>query len=301
MDNALVPIEADTITPMFTNGGLDALLAKIEEAAMAHVPVLDTVKDRKAIASMAYKVSQSKAAIDNMGKELVAGKKKEIKKVDKVRKHARDFLDGVRDKVRQPLTDWEADQKAKEEAERKQRELEAAWDEAILENQEFDRRLELARKEAELAEREAELARKEAEAKAREEAEAKAKAEAERKAREAKEAEERAAREKAEAEARAQAEKERAVKEAEERARREAEEKAAAEQAERERLAREAAEKEAAEKAEAERLAADQDHRRQINREALACFEIEGFGIDQAKQIITAIAAGRIDHVTINY
>jgi len=104
----LVPVERKDIIAIFSNGNdLDPLLEKIQERAMSHVPVLDTAKGRKEIASMAAKVARSKTFIDGLGKELVADWKSKAKKVDASRKKCRDFLDELKGKVRQPLTEWE--------------------------------------------------------------------------------------------------------------------------------------------------------------------------------------------------
>lgn len=107
-ETALVKIENLDVVRLFTEGdGLDKILKDIESAAMAHVPVLDTDAGRKEIASMAYKVTRSKTFLDEKGKELTADWKKKSKIVDQHRKKARDFLDELKAKVRQPLTDWE--------------------------------------------------------------------------------------------------------------------------------------------------------------------------------------------------
>ncbi|MFU8928329.1 hypothetical protein, partial [Acinetobacter puyangensis] len=67
-------------------------------------------KGRDAIASQAYKVSKSKTAVDNHGKELVAGIKAQAAVIDKDRKAWRDQCDALRDEIRKPLDDWEAAQ-----------------------------------------------------------------------------------------------------------------------------------------------------------------------------------------------
>lgn len=184
---------------------------------------------------------------------------------------------------------------AREKYEAEQAELEALRREAEERRQKEEaERLERERKEREesIAREAAEKAKRDAEEKAkleREEAERreyaaiKAKEAVERAA---KEAAERAERERIAAEERARLEKEFAIKQERERAAK----------AEQERL-----EKEAAEKAEAEKKAANKRHRARINREALACFEINGFDEEEADRIITLIASGAIDHITINY
>ena len=217
MSEALIPLESVNAVEAFTGGGLDDLLARIRAEAVTLVPNVKTVAGRKEIASIAYKVSRSKIAIDDAGKALVADLKKQTGDIDSARKKARDTLDALRDEVRKPLTDWEEEQ-ARIERERAEAE-------------------ERARSEAEAA-RLAEIARKEEEIRAREEA-VRAAEEAERQ----RVAAEQAERERVEREARLQAE-------AAENAKREA--AAAVERAERE--AREATERAAREAAEAEQL-----------------------------------------------
>lgn len=326
----LIPVQTIDAVALFANGGIRGILSEIEAKALSLVPDVSTAKGRKEIASMAYKVAQSKTFLDAKGKDLVADWKEKSKRVDDERRFARDFLDGLKERVREPLTAWEAAEAARIEAERLAKELAEAEEAAYAEHSIFIREQEIARKEAEIARIEAEKkAKEEAERIARERAErekriaeeaaARAKKEAEEYAkrvaeaaaqreRERIEAAERAKRQAEESAAKAERDRiaaeerakieaeqarirqERAVKEAEERARQEAESK------ERERLA-----KEAAEKAEAERKAANKKHQARINNEAVAGFVANGIVEDQAKAIVILIASGKIQHVSIRY
>ena len=317
MDNteqqtALAPLEEITAVEAFTGDALDSILKRIEDEVSGFVPDLTSAKGRRNIASMARKVAKSKVVIENLGKGLVSEWKEKAKKVDASRRQSREFLDALRDKVRKPLTDWEAEEERKAEAERQRIADEAAAEQA---------RIEAERAEAQrlLDEREAEIARREEEARAAAEAqrvEAEKKAEAERLQHEANE------RAKREAEEQIQ-------KTQEDAARRVAEEKLRAENAERDRIAAEErakieqeqavqrakdeAEAEARRK-EAERLEAeaakrraeearqaDEDHRRNINRAALSGM-MQACGDEAlAKRIISSIARGQVPNVTINY
>lgn len=96
--------------------GLDPYLAKIKEELDSFVPDVSTKKGRDAIASIAYKVAQSKTALDNIGKDLVAELKDVPKKIDAERKRMRDLLDQWKDEVRKPLTDWEDAEEARKAA-----------------------------------------------------------------------------------------------------------------------------------------------------------------------------------------
>lgn len=108
--------------------GLEPFLQHVREQ-VAKYPVVDigTAKGRKELASMAFAVTKSKTALDNLGKAVVDDLKEIPKLVDASRKTMRDELDALAAKVRQPLTDWEtAEAKRKaEEAERKAK-MEAA-------------------------------------------------------------------------------------------------------------------------------------------------------------------------------
>lgn len=85
----------------------DELFAHIEQEIAAFIPDVETVTGRKAIASLAYKVSRTKTAIDDAGAELIEEANKKVKSVNGERKRMRDKLDALRDHARQPLDAWE--------------------------------------------------------------------------------------------------------------------------------------------------------------------------------------------------
>lgn len=93
--------------------GLDPYLSQIRAEIDCFVPDVSTAKGRKEIASIAYKVAQSKTALDNVGKDLVAELKEVPKKIDAERKRMRDLLDHWKDEVRAPLNEWEAAEAAR--------------------------------------------------------------------------------------------------------------------------------------------------------------------------------------------
>jgi len=120
--NALIVVEKLDVAVVFSDGGMDKLLKEVESKAMAHVPDLSTDQGRKDIASMAHKVARSKTLLDDLGKEAVADWTAKTKRVNGIRKTARDFLDGLKDRVRKPLTDWDVEQaKIKAEEDEKER------------------------------------------------------------------------------------------------------------------------------------------------------------------------------------
>ncbi|WP_418298623.1 cell envelope biogenesis protein TolA [Moellerella wisconsensis] len=313
MANELVVIEQATALDLFTAPEkVNQMLAHIKTLAEEERKELDSdlsvAKNRKAFASLAYKVTQTKTAIDKAGKLVVDDLKELPKKVDAARKLFRDELDTLSDDIRKPLTEYELEEKAREEAEALKKQIELDHEEALQMNELFDlRKAEAERQriahEEELKKQVAEQARLEAERKAQKEIEAAAQRE-----REAKEAQERAEREKQEAIQRA----EQAAKEAKEKAEREVKE--AQERADREKQAAIEAERKKAQEAERARLAEeerkrqedakrqeDKEHRRVFNQETLKALVSNGFDEKLATEFIKLVASNQIPHMTMNY
>lgn len=317
----LVVIEKKNAMAVFTNNDqLDPLIEAIEKEARSLVPDVTTKKGRDAIASMAHKVARSKTYIDNAGKALVAELKALPKQIDESRRVVRERLDALKDEVRRPLTEWEAEQeriKAEEAMNALHVEalemnikfdqelaakFEADHEMALLMNKDFDRDREEQRRLAEQAQREheerlkqeaAEQARRDAEAKHKAEIEAAARREAEEKARaelaerQRVEAEQRAAREKQEAEARAEREKAAAV-EAERLKAKQAED---ARLAEEKRLADEQAKREA-----------DVKHRKTVGTNIVNALTSQtSLTREQAIEVLTALKDDLIPCAKIHY
>lgn len=317
----LVVIEKKNAMAVFTNNDqLDPLIEAIEKEARSLVPDVTTKKGRDAIASMAHKVARSKTYIDNAGKDLVAELKALPKQIDESRRVVRERLDALKDEVRRPLTEWEAEQariaeeKAAEEerlrieAEQKaalealRKQVEVDHEMALLMNDAFDR--EQADKAAE-AERqriahEEEIKRLAAAAAARE-VEQRAQREREEAAhREAvlKAQAEQAERDRIAAEQKAEADKQAAI---------EAERRKAQEEADR--IRREAEQREQARLAEEKRKAdeqarreADVKHRKAVGTEIVkALLANTSLTRDQAIEVLTAVKDGRIPHTGISY
>lgn len=316
----LVVIEKSNAMAVFTSSEqLDPLIAAIESEARSLVPDVTTKKGRDAIASMAHKVARSKTYIDNAGKDLVAELKALPKQIDESRRLVRERLDALKDEVRRPLTEWEAEQErirqeeeSKRAAEELAKKVEADHEMALLMNDALDREREEARKEAERqriaheeelkrqaaekakadADREAQRKIDEAAAREREATLAKERAE-----REAKEAAELAERNRIAAEQKAERDKQEAIAETQRKA-----------QAEADRIKREADEKERARLAEEKRIAdeaaaraADIEHRRTINRQSVAELVAAGLPEDCAQKCVAAIAKGEVKAICITY
>ncbi|EPV7327136.1 hypothetical protein ACV9ZL_005875 [Klebsiella oxytoca] len=328
----LVVIEKKNAMAVFTNNDqLDPLIELIEKEARSLVPDVTTKKGRDAIASMAHKVARSKTYIDNAGKDLVAELKALPKQIDESRRVVRERLDALKDEVRRPLTEWEAEQeriKAEEAMNALHAEalemnikfdqelaakFEADHEMALLMDKDIDRERadKAAEAERQRIAREEEIKRQ-AEEKAKREAEEKHRAEMEASAR--REAEERAAKERAERErieAQQRAERDRIAAEqkaeADKQAAIDAERRKAQEEADR--IRREAEQREQARLDEEKRKAdeqarreADVKHRKAVGVEVVkALMANTSLTRDQAIEVLTAVKDGRIPHTGISY
>lgn len=317
----LVVIEKKNAMAVFTNNDqLDPLIEAIEKEARSLVPDVTTKKGRDAIASMAHKVARSKTYIDNAGKDLVAELKALPKQIDESRRVVRERLDALKDEVRRPLTEWEAEQERikAEEA------MNALHAEALAMNEEFDRQL------AARIESDHEMALLMNDAFDREQADKAAEDERQRIAHEeeikrlaaaaaVREVEQRAQREREEAahrEAVLKAQAEQAERyriaaeqkaEADKQAAIEAERRKAQEEADR--IRREAEQREQDRLAEEKRKAdeqarreADVKHRKAVGTEIVkALLANTSLTRDQAIEVLTAVKDGRIPHTGISY
>lgn len=158
----LVLIEPTSINAatLFTSdtAALDLFLKDVETKAMDYNNDVSTAANRKKIASQAYKVTQSKVFLDNQGKALT-------KNINDSRKYLTDCLDKLKDRVRAPLTDWEAEEAIRLKAEADAAKYQADWDEALKDHKIFLDQIEINRLKAELAKAEAErIAKEKAEA-----------------------------------------------------------------------------------------------------------------------------------------
>lgn len=328
-DGPLAPfVEANPVSVLINDGLRARFFAEIEAKLGEFQPDLSTEKGRKAIASFARQYVSTKTAIDAAGKDMNETARAQIAAVDAVRREVREKLDGMRDRARQPLTEWEdAEEKRLEEVKRIMALLKSApvitstdtaatvaariavveaiqTDDETLAGMKTTALEALRAGHARIVQDEAdraELAKLRAEREARDRADAKRLAAEQR----AKDAAEHAARAEREAKEREEAAANRAAAEAEAKARREA-------QAEIDRLAAEArALKEAEELRQAEeKRKTDEDERRQKNirhREAVISKArntlAKALNIDEetAARIIAAISQGLIPNVTINF
>lgn len=315
--NDLVVVENLELVPFFTKGDqIEDILGRLTDEAKSYVAGdLSVKKNRDAVKAMVTKFTKSKTYLEGKGKELAAEYKAIPKAIDANRKLVKDTITDLQELVRQPLTDWENEQKAIEAA--KLAEIEAAelakqkdadHEMALLLDDKFesDKKAELERIEQERIAYEAELAANAA-AEATRLTEAKAEAEKHRVEAEKAEAirnEQRAILEKEQAEQREKqlkinaenAEKQRIID---------------AENAEKKRLAGiELAKQQqiAQQKAEEARLAEEQkardndkENKRMVNQAVVAALLAIGLNEDQSKAVVTAIIKGQIPNVKLTY
>lgn len=150
MTNALVipEVTKEQAITVYVDGGVEAQLQKLRDMEKAFVPDLTTVKGRKEIASVARKVSSFKARLDEAGKDLNSTKRAEIELVNAERRKLVAECDETRDRIRKPLTDWEAVEEAREAAELKAAKLAEDEDKAYYDHSIWIREKELEEKEA---------------------------------------------------------------------------------------------------------------------------------------------------------
>jgi hypothetical protein len=305
----LIPIENVNAIELFKDSAsLELLLAELKKTATDFEPDTSTPDGRKEIASQAYKVSQSKTVMEKAGKALTEDWTRQKKVVDIGRRRVREFCDQLRDEIRQPLTEYEAQEKIEAEAAALKAKIEADEIAAHSENDLIDREAKMlafeAKQEAERIEAERIEAEK-VETEAREKREEQIRKDAERDAAEA-----------IEREKKAREDAEKRVKEQAEQAERDRIE--AAERAEREKLEAIEREKqnarELAERKERERLqmiednerelqarAANIENRQNINGQIVAALVKGGVSNTAARKVVSLVVKGDVPAMSIRY
>lgn len=109
-------ISAENAPAIFGHNSLDQFVAMARASVIGEVPDLTTDKGRKRIASLAATVARSKTALDGKGRDYLRELKAKPKVIEaELRKFGED-MDALRDEVRQPLNEWEAQQEAEKAA-----------------------------------------------------------------------------------------------------------------------------------------------------------------------------------------
>lgn len=111
----VISITEDQAPTLYVENGLDQYLEKIR-LAVNETPDLTTKKGRDRIASLAAKVSRSKTAIEKPGRDYLKRLKEQPKVIEAELRRFTTECDRIRDETRQPLTEWENAEKAREDA-----------------------------------------------------------------------------------------------------------------------------------------------------------------------------------------
>ena len=332
-ETALVTLPQAKAEDIFIKGiGIDELIAACEEKAMAVTADASTAKGRAEIKSMAYLVTRTKTAAEAIRKALADEYKEKPKRIDANGKRLRDGLDALQARVRKPVDDWEAAEKARIETHMggiiaiklrlECQDLDSAelttnieWLEGILIDESWEEFAAEAKaaKDASLAKlyafkavrlrqeaEAAELARLREEQAKRDQADREARIAKEAAENATREAEEKAAREKAESEARelrAKLAQEQAEREAQ-RAKDDAERKAKeAVETEKRRVETEAAKL----REEEARREADKSNQFRVHSEAVDDLQAIGIAKDLAIEIVYAVRDGKIRNLSLKY
>ncbi|AHZ95055.1 hypothetical protein [Pseudomonas syringae] len=101
-------ISADNAPAIYVTGGLNQFLEAVTAEVTAEVPDLTTAKGRARIASLANKVSKSKKAVEDPGRDYLKRLKEMPKVVETELREFVNSMNALRDATRKPLTDWEA-------------------------------------------------------------------------------------------------------------------------------------------------------------------------------------------------
>ena len=108
MSNELLVLEEISVVPFFTKGeNVEPLLAQIEAEAKAFVPDASTEKGRKVIKAFITKLKKSRTYLEGHGKDLAAEYKAIPKEIDANRRKIKEFLLGLEEVTRAPLTEYE--------------------------------------------------------------------------------------------------------------------------------------------------------------------------------------------------
>jgi hypothetical protein len=116
---ALEDISEENAPAIYVSGGLNQFLVAAQAEVSSEVPDLTTRKGRERIASLAAKVSKSKAAVEKHGRDYLRKLKEEPKIVEAELREFVTAMDALRDETRKPLTEWEKaedDRKAQHQA-----------------------------------------------------------------------------------------------------------------------------------------------------------------------------------------
>ncbi len=113
--DVVAAVEANPVSVLTDETLYSTFYNHVKAEIEAFEPNLATASSRKEIASLAYKVTRTKTAIDNAGKKLNEDARAKINAVDAQRRKVREDFDALAELARKPLTDWEKQEEARVE------------------------------------------------------------------------------------------------------------------------------------------------------------------------------------------
>lgn len=100
-------VEQTPVVVLTDKAQRESFYEHIQREVDAFEPDTSTEKGRKAIKSLAYKITRTKTAIDDAGKQLNEEARARINAVDAERRVVKEKLTALANEVRRPLTEWE--------------------------------------------------------------------------------------------------------------------------------------------------------------------------------------------------
>lgn len=113
VSDIITTVTANPVSVLVDEKTYSEFYAKMKEEIDGHEPDVSTIKGRSEIASLAYKVTRTKTAIDAAGKKLNEDARAKINAVDASRRKIREELDALAEEVRRPLTEYEEAERAR--------------------------------------------------------------------------------------------------------------------------------------------------------------------------------------------
>src|ERR1022692_2286057 len=107
----LAVVDSLNAVQVFTGGGMNAILDRIEATVRAIPLDPSTVTGRDEIRSVAYRVARTKTTLDAEGKKLTEEWRKNTTLVNAERKKLVERLDALAEEIRKPLTAFENKEK----------------------------------------------------------------------------------------------------------------------------------------------------------------------------------------------
>jgi hypothetical protein len=117
-DTSIITIEdisAENAPAIYGHNSLNRFVEQVRAAVIGEVPDLSTDKGRKRIASLAASVARSKTAVDDVGRAYLKKLKEMTKPIEAELREFEADMNALRDEVRKPLNEWQAQKDAEED------------------------------------------------------------------------------------------------------------------------------------------------------------------------------------------